>query len=157
MESKRLKKQVKRNTAKRRAKRQTARRAGRLCTIRNKGQVAQDLYVLQSQSSVVKNGRWAPGQYKLSKYDFGMFKYGEPVPAGEKPSSKAKRKRETRVGKKSQRTANKDEFKRTAKWASDVTDRMQKQKKILRQERNKRKSQQVRRLKNPTSRKLKQS
>jgi hypothetical protein len=82
MDPKKIKKILKRQTTKKRANRQTARRRGRSIAIRNKMQVAQDIY----KTLIRSNGK-PEGTYKLKRYDFGMFEYGDPIKPSSKPSA----------------------------------------------------------------------
>jgi hypothetical protein len=154
MDPKKLKKIVKRQTAKKRAQRQTSRRRQQQETGRNDRQVAQDLY---SQPKGGPKRRRTGEEYRLKQYDYDMFKYGAPVRVGAKASPAAPAKSRRRNSASRKRTDFKAEAKRKAMWVQNIKLTKERKKKAGRIERKKRRTKEVRRSKKPTSRKLKKS
>ena len=151
MNPKKLKKTIKRNTAKRRAQKQTERRSDRISTIRNKTQIAQDIY----ESLQMLNGRPKRrngGEYRLKAYDYDMFKYGDPLKVGGKAPSAI------RTNKRNQAKSDiKKEQKRKVRWGQNIRMMKEEKKKANRMDRKKRRKEEVKRVKGTTSRKLKKS
>lgn len=78
MNSKKLKKIIKRRTAKFRALRQTARRRTQLSTNKNQEQMAQDIYSREKAVAGKAGDNQKGGEYAIKKYDYNMFEYGDP-------------------------------------------------------------------------------
>jgi hypothetical protein len=95
MDQKTLKKIIKRQTAKKRAERQTIRRKIQLKTDRFNEQVAQDLYKPMKTSRGKTKSRQKQGEYKLKKYGYDMFEYGDPVRGGVKQITKGIKDKKT--------------------------------------------------------------
>ncbi|MFH1836401.1 MAG: hypothetical protein ABH851_09460 [Methanobacteriota archaeon] len=97
MNSKKLKKIIKRETAKGRAQKQTARRRTQLSTNKNKELMTQDIYSQKKKGS--KDGdNQEEGEYTLRKYNYNMFESGDPYATNLKSSattSMNKRQRKT--------------------------------------------------------------
>ncbi len=140
---------AKRQSAKKRADRQTTRRRDRESTIRNKRQIAQDIY----ESLRTSNGE-TDGAYRLRMYDFGMFEYGDPVKPSGRIWAAAPKAGNQRNNK---RREIKKEQKRKALWGQNIKTQKEIRKKSARKERKKRMKDEVKRAKKTTSRKTKTS
>jgi hypothetical protein len=155
MNPRKLKKQVKRLTAKKRAERQTARRNDRISSIRDNTRIAPDIY----GSPQATAGRRNRGAYKLKKYDYDMFEYGDPVKSGRglPPAHPVGRRQmgSRSHAKREQKRDIKKEQKRKALWGQNIKLLKEGRKKANRLRRKKRRAEEVKGTGRPTSRKLK--
>jgi len=150
MNQKLLKKTIKRQTAKKRAQRQTSRRTERAVSIRNKRQIAQDIYEsLQMLDGGPK--RRKGGEYRLKAYDYDMFKFGDPLKVGTAMPKAGTNKRNQA------KSEIKKERKRKERWVQDIKSKKAERKKAERANRKKRKRSEAKRPKRTTSRKSKMS
>jgi hypothetical protein len=159
MNPKKLKKIIKRQTAKKRAQKQTSRRLKRLKTDRDDNKVAQDIYVsLKGMKGEPKSGV-TQGEYNLKDYNYNMFEYGDPLKAtGSKAGIAVKGGvRSANNSKAGKRKADKSERARIAKWDGNIKATRERKKKAERLRRKAKKRGEAKPAKKPTSRKYKMS
>ena len=159
MYPKKLKKIVKRQTAKKRAQRQTTRRRKQLETGEYDDQVAQDIYESLRASTGETKPNAGGEEYNLKDYNYDMFQYGDPIKIGG-PTAIHMSKRQRNSASHAKREEKRDikkEQKRKALWEENIKLRKEQKKIANRKERKKRKKDEVKRVKKPTSRKFKMS
>lgn len=161
MNPKKLKKLAKRQTAKKRAQRQTTRRRKQQETDRFKDQVAQDIYA-SLQAPNPKGGRKrAAGEYRLMEYDYNMFNYGDPVKVAGRTLLPVHMNRRQGSGrsppKRENRATPRKEQKRLRMWRRNIESLREAKKKTSRAARKQRKKDAAKRVRRPTSRKIKKS
>jgi hypothetical protein len=139
MNPKKLKKIVRRQTAKKRAKRQTARRQTRLETDKFKDQVAQDIYESLQVPKGDSRRKRTGDEYRLKEYSYDMFEYGDPLKVGGRALKAAPSGRRASSGKSLAKTDAKNKQKRKALWAQNIKMKKEKAKKAKRENRKKRK------------------